>query len=50
MSECPATPVLWVTSGETHFSPAAPRVLRWDLHDWGEEDKGKEADKNIKRH
>lgn len=36
---CPATPVLWVMDGETRFSPAAPRVLRWNLHS-GEEGVG----------
>lgn len=38
-----AVPAKWNTAGETHFSPPAPRVLRWELCDW------EEADQNFKR-
>ena len=50
MNECLATLVVWDAGGETYLSIAAPRLLRWDLHDWGWEEIGKEVDKNIKGH
>lgn len=41
---------LWDTAEETHFSPAAPKVLRWDIHDCSKGQTGKETEKNIRRH
>lgn len=45
--ECLATPAVQEVTGETHFSPAAPKVLKWDLHDLGREEIVKEADKGL---
>lgn len=36
--KCPATQVVQNTAKETCFFPAAPRGLRWNLHDWEEGD------------
>lgn len=47
VSECPATLVTCSAGRETHFSPAAPRVPRQDVHSW--EEVRKEA-YNIKGH
>lgn len=44
---CPASPAVCHAAGETHFTPAAPRVLRRDLHGSGEGEIWKEADNNI---
>ena len=33
--ECLATLAVQEVAGATHFSPATPRELRWDLHVWG---------------
>lgn len=52
MSEYPTRPIVQGVAGETSFFPAAPRVLRQDLQNWGREEsrKEKEEDKNIKGH
>lgn len=34
-SHCLVISVVWVITGETHFSPTAFRVLRQDFCDWG---------------
>lgn len=34
---------LWDTAEETHFSPAARKVLRWDIHDYSKGQTGKET-------
>lgn len=45
MSECRATPAVWDEAGETHFSPAEPRVLWQNLQDW---EKGGLGNRQIK--
>ena len=49
-SEGLATLVVWVAAGETHFFPAATRVLQQDPHDWAREEKVNEVDKNFRAH
>lgn len=46
-SGCQAGPIDWVAPGETCFSPAAPRALRWTSMTEGREETVKEANKNI---
>ena len=50
VSEGLATLAVWVAAGETHFFPAATRVLQQDSHDWAREEKVNEVDKNFRAH
>ena len=49
VSACPAAQLALDLTGEICFSPAAPRVPRWGLHDWGKEEIRNEADKKYQR-
>lgn len=49
VSDCPATPGVWVTSGETCLFPAV-LDFRGTSMTGGKEEKEKEADKNIEGH
>lgn len=48
VGECLATSAMWNTAGEAGYCPVAPRALRLDPHDLGEEKIKKEAEGNIK--
>lgn len=38
---CPATPLMQVAAGKTHFSPTAPEFLMRDIHASGEAEEEK---------